>query len=226
MPFKSTITLCLMAVTALAMEPAASEPALNSGTSVSEKFGYVLTSRKWDSPDIPVCWERLADSSAADRELVRTAVMGSWEKHSRVRFLGWGECTGSELGVRIAVRDEAPQTLKLGILLMAKPRGMTLNFTMAKWVPKNCTNGRDACVRAIAIHEFGHALAFSHEQNRPDRPDRPQDWCNEAAQGANGDYMTKIYDDASIMNYCNDKWTGQGGLSAIDIEALQKVYGA
>lgn len=226
MLFRFTITICSIAFAASTIGPAISQQALNSGTSVSEKYGYVLTVRKWDSPDIPICWEKFAESSTGDRDLVRAAVKDSWEKYSRVRFLGWGECTGSELGVRIAVRDESPQTLKLGILLMAKPRGMTLNFTMAKWVPKNCTNGRDACVRAIAIHEFGHALAFSHEQNRPDRPDRPQDWCNEAAQGANGDYMTAVYDDASIMNYCNEKWAGQGGLSAIDIEALRKVYGA
>jgi hypothetical protein len=202
------------------------DQALRSGEIISKRFGYILTKKKWDSPRIAVCWESLPDSTADDRTLVQSAVAGSWEHSSRVRFIGWKECVGTEMGIRIAVRDESPQTLKLGNLLMDRPKGMTLNFTMKKWTPRHCAQGRDACMQAVAIHEFGHALAFSHEQNRPDRPDKPQDWCNETAQGANGDYMTAVYDPASIMNYCNLNWSGKAGLSSIDVEALQAVYGA
>ncbi|MCA1199566.1 hypothetical protein K9B35_16480 [Sphingomonas sp. R647] len=32
------------------------------------------------------------------------------------------------------------------------------------------TLSRGICVRAIAAHEYGHALGFSHEQNRADAP--------------------------------------------------------
>lgn len=63
-----------------------------------------------------------------------------------------------------------------------------------------CTgNGlnREKCIRAVAIHEFGHSLGFPHEHNRPDETE-----CSAANSGSTGsDYVTP-YDPVSIMNYC------------------------
>lgn len=77
------------------------------------------------------------------------------------------------------------------------------------------------CVRAIAAHEFGHALGFAHEQNRSDAPA----WCRDQAQGHDGDIFMTPYDSQSIMNYCNPAWNNNGGLSANDIAGLQFWYG-
>ncbi|WP_233587534.1 M12 family metallopeptidase [Corallococcus sp. CA049B] len=97
---------------------------------------------------------------------------------------------------------------------------MELNFTFANWSP-SCQFQREFCIRAIAVHEFGHALGFAHEQNRPDRPST----CTEPAQGSYGNLMIGAWDLQSVMNYCNPDWNGNGELSATDIEGVVQLYG-
>lgn len=76
-------------------------------------------------------------------------------------------------------------------------------------------------MEAIAIHEFGHILAFAHEQNRPDTPAT----CNRAPQGSNGTETYGDWDADSIMNYCNSNSRAHPWLSESDIEGAQKYYG-
>jgi hypothetical protein len=73
------------------------------------------------------------------------------------------------------------------------------------------------------VHEFGHALGYSHEQNRFDAPGE----CAELKQGPNGDNVSLTsYDPNSVMNYCNPVYNNAGKLSEKDIKALQILYGA
>ena len=41
----------------------------------------------------------------------------------------------------------------------------------------------------------------------------------------NGRSERRPGDPASIMNYCNATWLGNGRLSALDVEAVQDIYG-
>ena len=77
------------------------------------------------------------------------------------------------------------------------------------------------CVTSIGVHEFGHAIGFAHEQNRPDTPGE----CTEAPQGGNGDVMLKPWDIHSVMNYCNPVYNNDGKLSDYDVVSVQKAYG-
>ncbi|QRK06877.1 VCBS repeat-containing protein [Archangium violaceum] len=179
---------------------------------------YVDRGSIWSTLSIPVCWENPGAGSVADRDIVRLAVANTWEANSDVDFTGWGTCGSSSGGIRIRISDEGPHTKGLGDSLDGVTNGMVLNFTFANWSP-SCQQDRQGCIRKIAVHEFGHALGFAHEQNRPDTPS----WCDQE-QGSDGDIMIGSWDLSSVMNYCNPQWNGNGALSGTDILGLRAYY--
>ena len=182
-----------------------------------------LKSTIWKSLEIPVCWESMDPKFDRERQWVREAISTTWEKNSAIRFMGWGLCPRSSQGIRIAVGDINPHTKGLGNQLNGASQGMVLNFTFQQWTPAcSAANKRESCIKGIAVHEFGHALGFSHEQNRRDSPD----WCQAEKQGTSGDVHITPFDLRSVMNYCNPQWNGDGKLSSLDIQGLQAWYGS
>ncbi len=185
------------------------------------KADFAAAKKMWPSPSIPVCWEEsgAAPEHAQARGWVKDAVETSWSAYSAVRFEGWNTCTRADRGLRIGVAADVPHTDGLGTDLDGKKQGMVLNFTFQTW-SLDCQSTREFCVRAGAVHEFGHALGFAHEHNRADTPG----WCGRES-GAWGDVSFGSWDPDSVMNYCNAKWTGDGKLSKGDIVGVRAHYG-
>ncbi len=221
-----------------AEEPAAAEPAAEEPAAPEESPPkridelYVLESAVWESDLIPVCWENPDESNQAEREFIQAAIEKTWEAVSLVDFIGWGECNLESKGIRIQISDESPHTKGLGSKIDGLENGMVLNITFSNWGCVDTSGNRIACIfpyedysredyiRISAVHEFGHALSFAHEQNRADTPS----WCD-APQGAEGTLPIGGWDLDSVMNYCNPRWSGDGYLSEMDIAGVKMVYG-
>jgi hypothetical protein len=180
---------------------------------------------QWPSPVIPVCWENPAQTNNMERAWVQAKIAATWEAASVADFVGWGACGDASRGVRIRIEDsgDAPHTQGLGRKLDRKENGMSLNFTFGHW-NKGCAQPDDerrGCIEKIAVHEFGHALGFAHEQNRTDAPFN----CQTMHQGSDAAVYLTPYDLYSVMNYCNPMWSGDGNLSPGDIQGVRAVYG-
>lgn len=192
-------------------------------------FGAVQAGAVWRSPGwkmgmntpIEVCWENLAAAPAKMRDAVKNAVATTWGFHGMVSFIGWNQCKDDAQGIRIGISTTQSGTVALGNKLAGVRNGMLLQVDFSSY--DECKGEKNEfCVRATAVHEFGHALAFAHEQNRDDAPD----WCKAKHSGDLPDKKITDYDPQSIMNYCNKAWNNNGLLSNKDVEAVTRVYGA
>lgn len=199
-----------------------------SPSSAQEKFDASTTnSAIWPSRIIKVSWINPSVNDFEERRWVEEKIRNTWEKESGLKFI-WvniNENKNTGQGIRIKIADEWPFTKGLGRDCGKQDTSMVLNFTFNKWFPaanSKVMHDKRFYIVAIALHEFGHAIGFSHEHTRSDCPP-----CDKKQRGPDsvGDWAITPCDIYSVMNYCNPKWANDGNLSQGDIAGVQALYG-
>ncbi len=172
---------------------------------------------------IPVCWQNpnnsptvgsfLTDGNVVSettlRGWARDVVEGQWSRYARVNFTQWDTCTPGEPGLHIQITSSGgSRTADFGIRNNAVDNGVMLNLYLAGERPEchATTATLKRCIQQIALHEFGHALGFAHEEHHPSYVQtNPAPDC--ASPGSSPtDRLFGAYDLASVMSYC-----GQAG---------------
>jgi hypothetical protein len=123
--------------------------------------------------------------------------------------------------------------LAFGVVLdfsMISNRIYTANTTAFKGCRAQSIS-EENCFKAVVIHEFGHVLGISHEQNRSDEPlTYRNSVCGKndpspiLGQLIFGNLRIGAYDDQSIMAYCNPNRLRVPVLSIRDKVALSVFY--
>ncbi|HSR95518.1 MAG TPA: tachylectin-related carbohydrate-binding protein [Kofleriaceae bacterium] len=192
----------------------------------------------WFGGTVPVCWEN-PDAHMDLQIRVREILRETWESYTTVSFIGpvssepfgglWPPCSEAPGGRRVEVSfseeaDYRGWTIPAGHdnslkVILISDRALAENFTRFRYE---------------VIHEFGHALGFQHEQQRPDNwTNGTADQCPMPADVDDpGNYnpvygginWTPTYDANSVMNYCNPAGYPQD-LSLGDISGARAAYG-
>jgi hypothetical protein len=186
---------------------------------------------------IPVCWQNAPGPDVVRngyqisenqlRAWVQDSVERGWQRYGWITFTGWGICPSNFTGIRVEGTTPGNPNTAIGAYTHRNDTTpwMHLNYVASDNGCNATAASMENCARYYALHEFGHALGFLHEEERPG-------YTGDKCLANNLPSLTAIeygqYDPDSIMSYCNFVNHQLPNLptilSAGDIAAVQRAY--
>lgn len=181
----------------------------------------------WDGT-ISVCWNSPGNSST--KNMIRDRIEDQWGETgviSHIQFTGWGDCGSA--GANIPITFDCTPTNNTGCHddYSGYVVGIGSNIWSMHLDLGTIKNGfwfglSNNSIRETALHEFGHALGFTHEHHRVDTPPS----CTAEQQGTSGDLFLTPFDIGAMVSYCHPNGTTNLiNISPWDRDGLRRAYG-